>query len=693
MKKHITSIIAWALIAAMLLLIVPSLVTRLKAENNNKNVTVSLLANDIHKKVSAEKYDSMLDMYKAIGIDTVSVMEEDLNAFVATGELTCIKYNVLLHKYDDESVYVGNVIKEVYPNVSLDSYVVLIKRDEMKERMKYALPRRYSEEECTYIGNLKFNDFTDDMDIYLFHDGHKQLWDFAVGYDESKIKHIRDKGMKVALIHKVKNYRNTEYLEDIDRLVKEYDVEFLNLKEDTAPTLGLEENKKNYEGLADIIINNNMTLAVTENVNQLSNQRFMGYDYVFGKISENGGTGKIVRAYETYDDSQIDDSFYNHRTTQFFNSTMDRNIRFVTVTQIAVGKLSHNQLADYSFKAANEYVYKIRNEGFTVNNTPAPYDYNVNKNFNHACCAVIMIMAMLLMLKIVFEKEFPRISVLAIALGIAAFAVTLLLPASLSSLLSLYPSAYCVVQSCLAMTLLLCFYKKMKDRMNVFLLALCGLATVLASLLIASLGMGSMLSGLGYYMNNDIFRGIKLSLLVPVAYTVIIYYIMFMKKNDTNLLKVIYSILNANIKVFWIIIGGTILAVGAYYIIRSGNVESISAVEKTMRNTLTEIFSARPRTKEFLIGYPALILLAYYIKKTDIKLIQWLLAIASSILAASVTNSFCHVFTDYSVIVSRTVNGLIVGAFVSGAAIVLNLIIVKAAKFIHSKLINESEMK
>lgn len=304
-----------------------------------------------------------------------------------------------------------------------------------------------------------------------------------------------------------------------------------------------------------------------------------------------------------------------------------------------------------------------------------------------------MIMAMLLMLKLVFEKEFPRISVLAIALGIAAFAVTLLLPASLSSLLSLYPSAYCVVQSCLAMTLLLCFYKKMKDRMNVFLLALCGLATVLASLLIASLGMGSMLSGLGYYMNNDIFRGIKLSLLVPVAYTVIIYYIMFMKKNDTNLLKVIYSILNANIKVFWIIIGGTILAVCAYYIIRSGNVESISAVEKTMRNTLTEIFSARPRTKEFLIGYPALILLAYYIKKTDIKLIQWLLAIASSILAASVTNSFCHVFTDYSVIVSRTVNGLIVGAFVSGAAIVLNLIIVKAAKFIHSKLINESEMK
>ena len=115
-------------------------------------------------------------------------------------------------------------------------------------------------------------------------------------------------------------------------------------------------------------------------------------------------------------------------------------------------------------------------------------------------------------------------------------------------------------------------------------------------------------------------------------------------------------------------------------------------MEKTLRNTLTDLFSARPRTKEFLVGYPALILLAYYIKKTDIKLLQWLLAIASSILAASVTNSFCHVFTDYSVIVSRTVNGLIVGIFVSIAAIIANVIIVKAAKLINSKLNAKSEM-
>ena len=691
MKKHISSIISWVIIAVMLILITPSLITRINVENSNKNVTVSLLANDVQKKVSQEKFLQLLDSYKKIGVNTVSVMEEDLNAFVASGELTCIKYNVLLHKYDDESVYLGQLIKEKFPNVSLDTYVVITKNDKMKERLAYSLPRRFDENDYAFIGNVKYNDF-DDMDVYLFHDSHKQLWDITIGYDEDKIKAIHDEGMNIVLIHKVKNYSNTEYLEDFDRIIKKFGVQFINLKEDTAADIGEEYNLENYERLTEIIIDNNLTLAVTENVNQLSNQRFFGYNYVFDKVVGYGGTQKVVRAYETYDDSQVDETFYKHKVTQFFNSTMDRNIRFVTVTQLNVGKLSQNQLADYTLKATGEYISRIKNEGFTVNEAPAPFNYNVNKTFNYGCCAVIMVMAIMLMIKLVFGKEFKKLSVAFLALAIAAFAGTMLLPVRFASLLTLYPSLYCVVMSCFAMTLVLYFCKTMKDKMNLILFTLSVIATALVSLLILSIGMGSMLSGIGYYFNNDIFRGIKLSLLVPVAYTAIIYYLMFMKKENGNLLNDIYKLLNANIKVFWVIIGGVTLAAGAYYIIRSGNVESISGMEKTLRNTLTDLFSARPRTKEFLVGYPALILLAYYIKKTDIKLLQWLLAIASSILAASVTNSFCHVFTDYSVIVSRTVNGLIVGIFVSIAAIIANVIIVKAAKLINSKLNAKSEM-
>lgn len=691
MKNKITSIIAWILIAAMFIMLVPSLITRLETERINKNVTISVLYNDLVKKVSSDKLVENLKEYKKAGIDTISVMEEDLNALVSSGEITCIKYNVLLHKYDEESMRLGEVIKDRYPNVTLDSYVVIIKRDELKEKFSYLLPRRFTEKDYEYIGNYKYSDQTDDMDVYLFHDGHKELWDFAIGYDKKEIAFLRDLGFNVALVFKVKNYEKTDYLEDINRIVKEYDIRFLNIKEDSYPLDG-ELNHYNYEGLTDIINYNNMTLVVTENVNQLSNQRCFGYQHIFDNVVKFGGSEKVVRAYETYDESQADDSNYKYRLTQFFNSTMDRNIRFVTVTQINLPKLTLSELADYSLKAAVEYKAKIENEGFTVNNEPQPFRYDVRKTFNYACCAVIMVLSALIMLKLVFGKEFSKLSILAFALSLFAFAGTMLLPVSLSSLLTLYPTLYCVVQSCFAMTLVLSFFKAAKDKMRLPLLTLSGLIILLGSLLVFSAGMGSMLSGIDYYINNDIFRGIKLSLLVPIVYTAVVYYIMFMKKEGGNLLSDIFKILNADIKVFWVLIGGFVLAVGAYYIIRSGNVESISGIEQTMRNKLTEMFSARPRTKEFLIGYPAVILLAYYIKKTDIKLIQWLLAIASSILAASVTNSFCHVFTDYSVIVTRTVNGLIVGIFVSIAAIIGNLIIVKIAKVINSKLKTDSEI-
>ncbi len=691
MKKRITTIISWALIFIMLLLITPSLITRLDAEKANKNVNIAVLYNDLVKKVSKEKLWENLDEYKKIGVDTVAIMEEDLNALVSAGELTCIKYNVLLHKYDEESIYVGDVIAEKYPNVTLDSYVVLVKRDEMKQKLSYLLPRRFGEDDYAYIGNVKYDDSTDDMDIYLFHNGHKQLWDFAIGYDEAEIKTLHDKGFKISLIHKVKNYANTEYLEDIDRIVKEYDVEYLNLKEDTSPFIGLEENKANFEGLSDIINNNGMTLVVTENTNQLSNQRFLGFTDVYNSVLAYGGSGKVIRAYETYDDSQADGSFYGHRVTQLFNSTMDRNLRFIIITQINVAKPSMEQLADYTLRATTEYKQKIVNEGFTVNGATAPLGYAVNKTFNYACCAVIMVMAVLLMIKLIGGKEYTLLSYIAFAVALVGFGATYFIPVSLISLLTLYPSIYCVIQSCFAMTLVLCFLKAFKDKTNVTVLTLSSLALLLGTLLISSIGMGSLLSGMDYYINNDIFRGIKLSLIVPIVFTAIVFYVLFMKNKDGGLLKDIYKLLNANIKVFWVIIGGAVLAVGVYYIIRSGNVESISSIEAKMRTALTELFSARPRTKEFLIGYPALVLLIYYFKKTDIKLLQWLLAIAASILSASVTNSFCHVFTDYPVIVSRTFNGFIVGIPVCIAAIIANLILVKIAKHLSSKIKTDME--
>ncbi len=688
MKKRFFKFIPWILIAAMFIVLIPGLMLRLENESKNKNIVMSVLFNDLNNKVSENSIDGILKEYLDAGITSASVMEDDLNMLVARGDVTCIKYNVLRHKYEDENILLAEEIAKVCPNVTFDSYIVLIKRDDMMEKFKHHIGKRYTDEDCFYAGNIQ------NMDIYVFFDGKKDLWDYSIGYDEDSIIKLKELGFEVSLIHKVKNYKKTDYIEYIDELVKKYDIEYLNLKEDavTKKNSTADTNSANYEGLAKIINENDMTLVVTENTDQLSNEKFFGYEDVFESVmKDDGGTFKVMRSYETYDDSHATNDGYEHRVSQHFNSTIDRNIRFITVTQITSATKDFNSLAEITLKAAEEYIKKVEAQGFKVGDETQRINYFANGKLNYAACCVIMVMAVLLMLRAVFGKDFEKLTVFAIIISVIGFAATYLLYEPLYALISLYPTVFCLVVSCFAMTMVLLFLKTFKDRMKLFPLTVSTLLIMLFSLFSGTVGMSTLLSGIDYYVNNEIFRGIKLSLLVPVAYTAVVFCIMFIKLDSNGLIKKIPVFLNSQIRVYWVILAGIILCIGSYYIIRSGNVNSISAFETLVRNKLTEMFTARPRTKEFLIGYPALLLLVYYVKKVNIKLLQWLLAIAASILAASVTNSFCHVFTDYAVIVSRTLNGLTVGMFVSVIAIIANLILVKIVSVFYKKFTSVME--
>ncbi len=676
MKKTITNYIVLVILAAMLLLLIPGISNRIVNENKNDNVTIAFLYNDARNRVSSETFSQTLDDYKKEGIDTVAVMEEDLNALVSRGDVTCIKYNVLCHKYDDESIRIAEFIAERYPEIGYDSYVVIASRDYSKDLLAYNLPRRFSEEEYADIGEFE------DLYIYIFHDGRIEMWDYAIGYDEAVLDELAGKGFEIALIYKVKNYSRQGYLEDIERFVKKYDIEHLNLKESGVEYDEEDIIKKNYEELARIINENNMTLVVTENTDQLSNQKFLGYSDVFEKVMSEEGTKKVLRSFETYDESHNSDPYYKRRVEQFFNSTIDRNARFMVVTEMMPKGLTFNESTEVAFDAAKSYKEKIEELGYRVNSEVNPLDYKANTRLNSAACAVIMIMCLLLMLKMVTGINNFGLNITAIVLSAVSFAATFVFP---ESLISLYPTVFCVVMSCMAMTCVLYMLKSQKDKRSYPILLLQTLATMLLVLFAGSMAMGTMLSGIDYYINNSIFRGIKISLLVPVFYTAVVYYFMFIKDKDTDIVNAVKKVLFAQIQVYWVIIGGVIMAVGMYYIIRSGNVNSISALEQAMRTAATELFTARPRTKEFLIGYPALVLLVYYMKYVDVHLVKWLLAVATAILAASVTNSFCHVFTDYTTIVQRTLNGLLLGIIVSVFAYVANYVMLSVLRYFKRK--------
>jgi len=98
-------------------------------------------------------------------------------------------------------------------------------------------------------------------------------------------------------------------------------------------------------------------------------------------------------------------------------------------------------------------------------------------------------------------------------------------------------------------------------------------------------------------------------------------------------------------------------------VIRSGNQPEVgaSSFELNVRGALTAIMGARPRFKEFLVGYPAVFLLTVLLPQHR-KTIGWALVLAAAIGLADILDTFSHIHTPLAVGVLRTVNGALLGA-------------------------------
>ncbi|MDQ6781288.1 MAG: DUF5693 family protein, partial [Candidatus Eremiobacteraeota bacterium] len=108
-------------------------------------------------------------------------------------------------------------------------------------------------------------------------------------------------------------------------------------------------------------------------------------------------------------------------------------------------------------------------------------------------------------------------------------------------------------------------------------------------------------------------------------------------------------------------------AAAALLLMRSGNQPDIgvSGIETHLRGVLTTLLGARPRFKEFLIGFPALVLLPA-LTPAHKRSLGWLIVIAAGIALADVIDTFSHIHTPLLVTLLRILNGAILGALFGG---------------------------
>jgi hypothetical protein len=221
------------------------------------------------------------------------------------------------------------------------------------------------------------------------------------------------------------------------------------------------------------------------------------------------------------------------------------------------------------------------------------------------------------------------------------------------------------------------FIDKMKeilDRKKNLSFTYTSLKIFINSLLISFVGalsIAAIMADSKYMLKIDYFRGVKLSFVLPLLFYVLYYIVKIYDANDwKTFMERIKEFLNIDIKVWHlvaIVIAGII---GIIYISRTGNEPIVKPTELELkfRDFLEHTLVARPRTKEFLIGDPAIILAIYAAFKNS-KGWAFIMGIFASIGILSIVNTFSHIGSVLPIAIKRTVIGWVLGALIGMIAV------------------------
>ncbi|HEX3369461.1 MAG TPA: DUF5693 family protein, partial [Candidatus Cybelea sp.] len=163
------------------------------------------------------------------------------------------------------------------------------------------------------------------------------------------------------------------------------------------------------------------------------------------------------------------------------------------------------------------------------------------------------------------------------------------------------------------------------------------------------------------------FRGVRLVLALPPLIALVLY--LFDRRFGSGIERP-RDVFLSPVLAYQLLGGIAIVAAGALMLVRSGNDSDISPspIELALRHFLTATLSVRPRFKEFLIGFPALMLLPALLPSHR-RAVGWLLSLCIGVGIGDVIDTFSHLHTPLEVSLLRVVNGLVVGAIVGALLI------------------------
>ncbi|MFH0886542.1 MAG: DUF5693 family protein, partial [bacterium] len=168
-----------------------------------------------------------------------------------------------------------------------------------------------------------------------------------------------------------------------------------------------------------------------------------------------------------------------------------------------------------------------------------------------------------------------------------------------------------------------------------------------------------------FMLGSQIFAGVKFAFVLPIMLILGYFLIQSVRSSQRITLKVLSEnfkkVTAQPLTIMYAVLAVVALGALTVMLVRSGNtgLDEFSG-ERVVRAVLEKIFWVRPRTKEFLVGVPFLVLaIIYYLKRERTWL--WVFGSIGMISQISILNTFCHIHSPLGISLLRTMYGLVLG--------------------------------
>lgn len=643
---------------------------RYKVEAQATTVEMVYDYNNILESASIENTstDELFSLYKKSGITSLAIYDETLKKLMDHGHVVA---------------YHGTELIPRLSNPLIRGDRIYIEPAKTSEGIAYFNELKYQLKHILHEDNFKVI-YLNDLELLEVNANYERFLAMPLGIFKNTVHKAEKTGFYLVL-RPVNIPHATR--EDIDRFLSVTDS-----SERISAVLFQGKEVLGYPGQLDYLMEGlqkrNLPVVLVEAQNQLGFERQDGSVALAEKSGYNA-----IRLYAMSKDELIKLDA-KEASSRFYISTIERNIRmnlFPSYKFAANGET----LSETNARYINDVTERLLDHGFNIGKASVMEPYQPSKILRAAAMVGATSLCVLVLLFLVpFLIRYSWfITAVAILLTQGLYWI------GYESLIRQILALGCAVGTpVIVMTLFMDYCIRKKESAfnhigwgrlfieSVISLWVCGLLSLLGAAYISGL-----LSDIRFFLEMNIFRGVKLTFILPLICVSIIYIQRFpffgkIVVSDSDFVGFIKKFCRIDIKLGLLVVIGILGIAGFIFIGRSGNNGApVPQFEVALRRFLEDIMYARPREKEFLLGHPAILasFMALYHRWPQI--LHYFFIVAVTIGQGSMVETFAHMRSPFLLSLVRGINGLAVGTLVMVTALIGFIIFTHITKYLGAR--------